>query len=169
MIGNEKTTVTIDGIQIVKHCQPPLDGTLLDSPSQGVNGNIGIGFDLDSSIDFARKYDYGYKGGDFFRDQVVTLAPGETQTFAIEAQTLMHDCQFTLKMTVATPGGAVTENIDDNGKPFELTAIEGSKSLASPYSAYSALYVGGVTAMLTPGLHDPKGNFVQVNPKTFRS
>jgi hypothetical protein len=168
VIGNEKATVTITGLQVVKHCQAPLGGTLFDSPSQGVNGTIGIGFDLDSPVDYARKSDYGLHGGDFFRDHVVTLAPGETQTFTIGAQTLLHYCQFSFKMTVATPGGAVTENINDNGQPFGLTAKNpGSTDL--PYSGYAAAYVGGIEASLIPSLHDPRGNFIQVNPKTFHS
>jgi hypothetical protein len=161
-MGNDEAPVTITEMQVVRHCQAPLAGTLIYSPSQGVNGTIGIGFDLDSPIYYARKSDYGLRGGDYFRDSVVTLAPGEVQTFTISVQASMHYCQFTFQMTVATPNGTVTETVNDNGKPFELTG--------GPVGVnYAAVYVGGIEAMLTPALHDPKGNFVQVNPKTFHA
>lgn len=161
VIGNAKTTVTISSLQIVKNCQAPLTGTLFLSPSQGVNGTIGLGFDLDSPIYYARKSDYGFHGGDFFKDNVVTLAPGEAQTFDINVQTFLHYCQFTFQMTVATPNGAIIENINDNGRPFELTA-EVSRG-------YAAEYIGGIEASLTPSLHDPQGNWVPVDPKTFQA
>ena len=140
-MGNERTTVTISDLQVVRHCQAPLAGTLFLSPSQGLNGTIGIGFDLDSPIYYARKYDYGLHGGDFFRDNVVTLAPGEAQTFDIAVRTSQHYCQFTFQMTVATPNGMVTENIDDNGRPFELTA--------KAKLDYATEYIGGIEAILT--------------------
>jgi hypothetical protein len=70
-------------------------------------------------------------------------------------------------MTVATPNGTVTEDISDNGKPFELTGGPASKNPDFPYSGYAALYYGGIAAMLTPALRDPSGDFVPENPKTF--
>jgi hypothetical protein len=60
-------------------------------------------------------------------------------------------------MTVATPDGPVTEDINDNGKPFELTAIadeEDNSTFAFP--GYSYVYDGP----------NPNGEFVRVNPKT---
>jgi hypothetical protein len=60
-------------------------------------------------------------------------------------------------MTVATPDSPVTEDINDNGKPFELTAIadeEDNSTFAFP--GYSYVYDGP----------NPNGEFVRVNPKT---
>lgn len=167
VIGNAKTTVTITGINVVKDCRAPLTGSLFINGSQGVNGTIGLGFDLDSPIDYARTVNYGYHG-DFFKSHVVTLAPGEAQTFDIQVQTLTHYCQFAFQMTVATPGGSVTESITNNGKPFELTGTETVSGRILPYSKYSDVYIGGIDATLIPSLHDRTGDFVQVNPKTFR-
>ena len=166
MIGNGKTTVTITGMQVLKHCHASLAGTLFSNPSQGVNGTIGIGFNLDSPIDYAQKSDYGFRGN-FFRNHVITLAPGETQTFHIRVATFLHYCQFTFQMTVATPAGTVTETINDNGKAFELTSRPPDPNPSKLSNPYAAEYVGGITAMLNSSLHDPKGSWVKVNPKTF--
>jgi hypothetical protein len=147
--------VTITGMQIVKQCQAPLTGTFFESPSSGIDFTIRLGFDLDSSIGYAQEVGINSVSGDFFKDHVVTLGPGETRTFNIIAQTVLHYCQFTFQMSVATPGGVVVEKIDDNGKPFELTGVVTS-------SAYQALYLGGVTSPTK------SGKFVHVNPKTYK-
>jgi hypothetical protein len=98
-------------------------------------------FDLDEPISYAQDAD---NGDGYFKDHVVTLAPGEVQTFSFQ-------------MTVATPDGPVTEDINDNGKPFELTAIadeEDNSTFAFP--GYSYVYDGP----------NPNDEFVRVNPKT---
>lgn len=47
---------------------------------QGVNGTIGgMYFDLDEPISYAQDAD---NGDGYFKDHVVTLAPGEVQTFS---------------------------------------------------------------------------------------
>jgi hypothetical protein len=61
-------------------------------------------------------------------------------------------------MSVVTPGGTVTEEITDNGKPFESTGLG---------HRYQAAYVGGVNATVTPGSHDKNGAWIPANPKSF--
>ena len=167
VVGNEKATVTITGIQVVKDCQAPLSGTLFLSPSQGVNLTVSVGFNLDSPIDYAQNSSLSGISGNYFEGRDVTLSPGEMETFDIHVETAKHYCTFTFQMTVATANGPVTEDISYNGKPFELTAGTAVTNPQTPYSGYSALYFGGVEAIGTPALHDPSGDFVQVNPKTF--
>ena len=167
VVGNEKAAVTITGIQVVKDCQAPLSGTLFLSPSQGVNLTVAVGFNLDSPIDYAQNSSVSGISGNYFEGHNVTLSPGETETFDIHVETVKHYCTFTFQMTVATANGPVTEDISNNGNPFELTAGVAAANSETPYSGYAALYFGGVEAMGTPALRDPSGDFVQVNPKTF--
>lgn len=157
VVGNESRTVTITGVNVVKDCRPPLTGTLFYSPGQGVGGTIGMGFDLDSRIDYAQD-DTGtaYYSGDFFHNSVVTLAPGETRTLSINVETSTQDCRFSFRMRVVSPDrGTVMETIDDNGAPFELTAE------SHDFSVYRKLYVGGMTSLAK------NGTFGQVDPKAY--
>lgn len=131
-----------------------------------MNGTIGIGFDLDSPISFARDYSgYGrYLRNNYFRSHVVTLAPGEARTFTFDLKSFQRYCQFTFQMSVATPNGPVTEIISNHGKPFGIT---GTAVCPHNYSSYSALYVGGIMATL---LHLNKtGGWVPENPANFKS
>jgi hypothetical protein len=154
IVGNETQTVTINSMQVIKHCEAPLSGSLFSNPSQGINGTIGLGFDLDSTISYAQNREqYRPLSGNFFQKHVVTLRPGESQTLSIQVQTNLHYCQFTFQISVATRNGLVAEKIDDNGRPFQLTGMA---------SAYQAVYVGGI------GSPDRNGAFVQVDPKTYR-
>jgi hypothetical protein len=163
VVGNGGGTVTVVGMQVVKRCQAPLTGSLVVNGQQGGNDTIELLFDLDSPVNNAQDVN----GQDYFESRDVTLAPGEVQTFSVRVRTYLHYCQFTFQLTIATPDGQVTETIDDNGKPFELTAIADGSAQA-PYSRYTALYVGGLDAKYNPTLNDPSGHFVAVDPKTFR-
>lgn len=156
VMGNESKIVTITGMQVVKHCQAPLTGALFYNPSQGFDSTIRLSFNLDGPIDYAQYKSGPIFLGNVFQEHVVTLQPGETHTFSIYVETALHYCQFTFQMTVATPNGVVAESIDDNGKPFQLT------SQAPQFSAYQAIYAGGVESP------EPNGSYVQVNPKTYR-
>jgi hypothetical protein len=153
--GNEVNTVTITGLRVVKQCGPPLSGTLFFSPGQAEDNTIRVGFDLDSSVSYAQVVSDGsIGGGDFFAQHVVTLAPGEVQTFELYLKTDQHDCRFTFQMSVATPTGTILEKIDDNGKPYELTGMLNT-------SAYQDLYLGGSANA------DGTSGWVQSDPKTY--
>jgi hypothetical protein len=125
-----------------------------------VNLTVTLGFNLDSPIDYAQNSSFSGISGNYFEGHNVTLAPGETVTFDIHVATSKHYCTFTFQMTVATPSGAITEDISDSGKPFGLTAGAGVTNPDAPYSGYAALYFSGVEAAGTPALHDPSGDFV---------
>lgn len=115
-----------------------------------------MGFDLESSIDYAQEYSGGLSGN-FFQDHDVTLAPGEAQTFDIYVGVKQLYCQFYFQMTVSTPEGLITEKLEDDGTPFKLTAIAGSPNPGHPFYPYAVGYIAGLTGT----------SFVQVNPKTF--
>ena len=167
VMGNAAKAVTITGMQVIKRCQAPLSGPYFFNPSAGENTTISLGFDLDSQITYAQNTRAGSDySGNFFQDHVVTLKPGEPQTFAVYATTTQHYCRFSFQMTVATAQGVVTEKILAGGKPFELTASADQKFNPADgmmdVSSYNAVYVGGVA--------DSENNdgWVQVNPKTYK-
>ena len=81
---------------------------------------------------------------------------------------MSYYCQFSFQMMVATPAGAVTETVNDNGKPFQITGTPIDPHSQTPFSKYAYVYIGGIDATLIPSLHDRKGAFVRVNPKIFK-
>lgn len=143
VVGNQKLPVTIIGLQVVKHCQAPLRGTLFFSPGSGIETTLPIDFNLDGT---GSGNSYPLPG------KVVKLAQGEPFTFTLTAETSKYYCQFSFLMMVATADGNVAERINDAGKPFALTVgLQPSK--------YSAVYAGGVVSP------DSNGDYVSVNPK----
>jgi hypothetical protein len=143
LVGNEKSTVTITGVQVVKNCRAPLDGTLFSSSSSGIEPTLAINFNLDSETD----------NGNPLPGKVLTLAPGETYTLTLSAETSKYYCQFSFLLTVIGSYGTIMETVADNGVPFALTASE-------PIGKYHLLYVGGV------GSSDD-GKYAAVNPEYY--
>jgi hypothetical protein len=120
-----KQTVLITNIQVVKECQAPLTGTLLYSPSAGATSNIVIGYDLDNQFPIAQ-FDPG-EGifalhGNYFAQNSIQLLPGEVDTIVINAVTFLQYCDFSFDLAVDDSATALTERVDDNGRPFTVTA-----------------------------------------------
>jgi hypothetical protein len=166
VMGNSTKTVTVTGMQVIKQCQAPVTGTYFYNPPAGEDTTISLGFDLDSQITYAQDTRAGTEySGNFFQEHVVTLAPGEPQTFTVYVKTTQHYCRFSFRMTVATAQGVITEKIPTDGEPFELTASADQKLNTADnrmnVSSYRAVYVGGVA--------DFQNNdaWMQVNPKTY--
>jgi hypothetical protein len=154
--GNRNHPVELVGMQAVKRCQAPLNGTLFYSPPAGASFNIGIGFNLDAVDSIAQNYQAYQISGDYFAAHTISLAPDEVQTLQVMAHTTRQYCQFTLELTVVDGSKQTTEFITGNGKPFNVT------STRVPFSYYKALYVGGVA----PGAIN--SGFVPKNPATYQ-
>ena len=163
--GNRTYPVQIIAMNVVKHCQQPLNGTLFFSPSAGAFNNIGIGFNLDSVTSTAQNYDSGRLHGDYFATHTISLKQGEVQTLEVVAVTAKQYCQFTLELTVVDGGRRITETVTNDGQPFRVTAVV-TKYKSYPYYGpgdlryYKALYVGGVA----PGT---EGGWTRKNPETY--
>jgi hypothetical protein len=147
--GNANQPARIINITVVKSCQAPLTGTLFDNPPASGQPGLPINFDLDSPQSIAQSRD----GHDYFPMSTIVLKPGEVQVIEITASTGRHYCQYSLQLTVLVGKHAITENVTNDGKPFQVSAL-----YKSPH--YHALYVGGV---ISP---DPTGGFVQEGPGT---
>ncbi|MGH3629889.1 MAG: hypothetical protein ACRDRL_20925, partial [Sciscionella sp.] len=53
----------------------------------------------------------------------------------------LHACRFTLQLIVTTSHGSFSENINYQGKPFELSAMAPATESNSPLSGYKTAYV----------------------------
>jgi hypothetical protein len=84
--GNRPAPIRILGMRPVKHCQEPLTGTFLLSPSAGADSSVRIGINLDEPRPITRKLQGGIGlKGDYFAEKTVSLKRGEQQTFQITA------------------------------------------------------------------------------------
>lgn len=153
--GTTSTPAVITNISVVKSCNSPIDGTLLESPAAAEDTSIYMGFDLDDALPVAQDYQNGQLSGSYFATHTISLMRGQVQTIVIHVETTQHYCQFTFEAQVDTANGHITEIIANSSKPFAVTAV-------TEVSAYRALYAGGV---ISPSGHD---GFVLVSAATLR-
>jgi trypsin-like peptidase len=161
--GNAAEPVRIVDIKIRKNCQPPLDGTYFQSYTQGSpTDNVMLGIDLDATEttvqELALTSGQGLipVGEDYFSLKSIELAPGEKQDLLIGALTKKQSCSFSLQLVIATSSGQFTQDVDDNGKPFEVTAPAPAKAAGFGLSGYGAAYLGTSTG------------WIRVDPATYQ-
>lgn len=158
---NQKNAVNIDGVDIdldlrsrrdsniivkdivpVTDCKEPLTGTLFYSPNQG--GGLNMVTTLYYDLDDANKrpsfavWEEGKqisKGDDYFAENIITIEPSKSATVKIHASTLEHYCSFSFIATVIDKSEKIEVPINNNGKPFEATALN------NDFSSYKALYL----------------------------
>lgn len=165
--GNARETVRIADMQVVKDCDAPLDGAYFRGYSQGSGDPLRIGFDLDAIDPVARQLAFTSGKGLFATDdhyfdiKTVTLAPGEQETFVVGAFTKMHSCTFRIRIFVATGAGTFYQDIDQNGRPFRVTAKAPPANGGAPLSGYRSAYV----YLVPDNVH---GSWQRVEPATFR-
>lgn len=160
--GNRNKPVRIVGMRAITRCTAPLAGTLFVYPNGGVDESVKIGFDLDRPRPIAQTLE-GYKlgGDDYFANKTVSLKSGEQQTFQIAAKTSEHYCQYRLELSIVDDGKTVTQLVDNNGEPFQVTArvTKGYWTTPGAFSSYRALYVGGLAL--------PGGRTTRKDPATY--
>lgn len=164
--GNARESVRIADMKVLKNCRSPFDGTYFQGYTQGSGDTIKIGFDLDSPDPIPQQMALTGRGltplgVNFFDQTYVALAPGENITLAIGAFTKHYACSFRLQMIVATSYGTFSENIDNHGQPFIVTARAAPTAAHLPYSGYKSAY-----AYLAPN-GEPIG-WGQINPDTYK-
>ncbi len=161
--GNEPESVHIADMKVLKDCTSPFDGAYFQGYGQGTGGTARVGFNLDSPDPIPQQVAIGFVplGVNFFDQEYIALAPGETITLAIGAFTKHYACSFRLQMIVATSHGTFSENIDNHGKPFIVTAKAAPTQSDRPYSGYQSAY-----AYFAPN-GVPVG-WRQINPATYR-
>jgi hypothetical protein len=160
--------VSILDMRIIKDCGPPLTGTLFYSPPAGGDDDVRIGFDLDSAdteAESAKGWDIrGWKPG-YFEAKHISFRPGEQRVLTIRTLTVKHACTFSYQATVLEGKIKFYQTLDNSGQPFRVSALwqKGPlKDFDPKFSAYAALYIGGVAS--PPGHND---DFVRANPRTY--
>ncbi|MBF6299063.1 hypothetical protein IU459_16155 [Nocardia amamiensis] len=141
-------TVTITRMSAEKKCGDPYEGTVFQGRTQGGPvPNIKIGVDLDKSAPIVQQMyfqpdssNFRLAGPDYFKENTVTVDPGEMKTFTLGVTTERYGCSFELRVYVATSRGTVYTDVNQNGQPFR---ISGSAAPADPdiwYSGYNVYY-----------------------------
>jgi hypothetical protein len=104
-----------------KRTAPALQGTSVFCGSQGAAEIRPIFVDLDRTPARVRV-------GSGRRPFGFTLARGETETFDIEAQTTKSYVRWTLELDLIVGGHKQAIQVDDEGRPFETTALSRNAS-----------------------------------------
>ena len=164
--GNASEKVRIADMKVLKNCRSPFDGTYFQGYTQGSGDTVKVGFNLDAPDPIPQQMAITGNGltplgTNFFDQEYISLAPGETETLAIGAFTKHYACSFRLQMIIATPDGTFSENIDNHGKPFTVTARAAPAHGRFPYSGYQSAY-----AYLAPN-GEPVG-WARVTPGTYK-
>ena len=162
--NNQVQEIRVLDMHVVKSCRAPLTGTLIYSPNAGGDPTIQLGFNLDSPSTEAETSSEAVASDwkpDYFAGHTVTVMPGAQQVFNIRVTTLKQSCAFRFLLSLLVGSRKTYQLIDDSGSPFRISAIAGTAAELK-YSAYEAMYAGGVAS--PPRDHD---RFVRVNPKTY--
>jgi hypothetical protein len=125
--GGHPTPVRIINMHAVSTCRSSLKGVLIYNPNAGEMATTKIGFDLDEPDPPARESSLDAKGvpqlkGEYFVNHEYVLSADEPADFTIMVTTSKHYCEFHFVMDLLVDGKSVYQNIDNNGKPFTVSA-----------------------------------------------
>jgi hypothetical protein len=139
--GNANRTAWITNITVVKSCEAPLAGSLFSSEPAGGGPppSLSVNFNLDSPQPIAETV------GDktYFSTYTIPLNPGQVRVIEVTASTLHYYCRYSLQLTVLTGSHSITEDVTNNGRPFEVTGL-------IPAARYRVLYAGGIDSPRPP-------------------
>jgi hypothetical protein len=156
--------ISITNIELVKQCVAPLDGTLFYAPPQGEQGDIHLAFNLDDKFPIAKNHQTGasYFAGSNAR--TIQLLPNETSVLLLDATTKQYYCRFHLNLIVDPEDGGspVSELVDNNGKPFAVTAVPKKDQFGDVRFAYYQAVYAFYQNITSRGL-----GYGPVNPVTY--
>ncbi|WP_416983183.1 hypothetical protein [Streptomyces sp. T028] len=158
--GRSKEQLRITNMDIQKQeCTPPLTGTLF--LNGGTNGGESKTRTLFFHLDDRDPEPTDENGDPYFARKSITLKRGESETIVAFVNANARSCGFTFRFTAVVPGKKpVKQEVNDGGKPFQLTAPATDFEAEHPYADYRAMYVGGVAAPVGAGI-------VPADPKTY--
>jgi hypothetical protein len=155
--NNCSKPVTISDFQVLKSCQPPLDGPIfvgqkaLSEPTSIDDEGRQLGFDLDSPNPEAmitNGWNVSQWTQEYASGSIATIQGGESYSFDIRAIALHKACSFSIAVRALYDGRPpFTKIIDDYGQPFRVSALlpgllDEQNGRGHPYAGYGALYVG---------------------------
>jgi hypothetical protein len=165
--GNANETVRLADLRVDKSCHRPLAGAFFVGYTQGSGNTVRMGFNLDTpnpdpqTMALTAARGLFPLGENYFAGRTIQLSPGEMMTLSIGAFTKLYDCTFKFRLFVATSHGELYETIDDNGRPFQVTAMAPPSSPGHPLSGYEAAYA------LAPHNSAP-ARWERIDPSTYR-
>ncbi|GLY51637.1 serine protease [Lentzea sp. NBRC 102530] len=164
LMGRDSVPVRITDIEVIKECASPIAGTYFSGFTQGSpSGVVQLGFDLDEPSPTVQEMVLLDKtipdliGESYFAEKSIELRPGEQQDLVLAALTKTRHCKFSLRLIIAAATGSYSLDIDDNGKPFEVSGMATPTAQEVPLSGYQAAYVRSYN------------NWSRVDPRTYRS
>jgi hypothetical protein len=117
--GRSRRTVTVTEIRVRVHDrEPPLVGTVVRSPSAGMQEVYALQFNLEEDEPVAR----GDDGAPVFRNYALTLAEGEVEVYAIKADASTSACAWELEIDFTVSGKKHPLPVRRAGAPFRTTA-----------------------------------------------
>ena len=162
--NNRNYPIRIIGINVVKHCGPPLRGTSVSAAGGAIERSVGLGFKLDSSdtdAEIARGLSPTEWQPHYFARYTVSIRPGAQQVFNIFAYTTKFACTFRYQATILDGDKKVYQLIGNRTAPFRVTiALSPGGPNRAPFPIFQPAYIGGAM--------NSGGAFVRVNPKTYR-
>jgi hypothetical protein len=125
----------------------PLTGTRFSSAAQGEDADVSLYFNLDAASPVAKVEDVTGHLQPYFANKTFSLSPNEQDTFAITADTNKWAVTWSLDIVYLYKGQTVNKIIDNDGKPFRVTAEYNSAG------EYKAWYIQclGVSPNSEPG------------------
>jgi hypothetical protein len=144
--GNWDERVRISDIVVHKKCGPPLTGGYFAGYSQGSGDTIRVGINLDDPSPVPEEMAQTAQGltptgDDFFAVNTVELEPGKLETLTVGVFTKLYACSFSLDLLTATSKGTFTQDVNDLGRSFRVTARAPTKVAGHPFSGYESAYV----------------------------
>lgn len=120
--GNRRDGVRIMNLIADKDCSAPYTGAFFYDVGGSGMPSIELDIDLDKNQPQAMDSGAEPDATPYFKAGTVNLKEGEQDIFEITATTAESYCSFTLEMTVLDDGELQVLRIDNQGKPFEVTA-----------------------------------------------
>jgi hypothetical protein len=162
--NNRNHLVRVIDMKVIKNCTVPLSGTLFYAPDQGGDGEIRLGFNLDSAdteAESAAGWGTSQWKPDYFANYTVSIQPGAQEVFNLRTVVTKYSCTFEYQLTILDGVKKTYQIVKDGGQPFRASALTRGHSAMGSYSGYQVMYAGGV--------YDEKGNgaYVRVSPDTF--
>jgi hypothetical protein len=123
--GLSSSPVLIESMHArVESREEPIDETLVSCLVEGEIGIIGIGFNLDEQPSVARTLlENGGLGEPYFAGSNISVAEGEVLALAVTAFAEHCSCKGRIDVNAVVEGERRTFTLDDNGRPFQTTAI----------------------------------------------
>jgi hypothetical protein len=133
--GRTHLKITIEGLSsspvliesmhaIVESRRAPISETVISCLTEGEIGIIGIGFDLDEQPSVARSLpEDGGLGDPYFAGSNISVAEGEVLALGVTAFTEQCRCDWRIEVKAVVEGERRTFTLDDNGRPFQTTAV----------------------------------------------